>query len=140
MVPIMASAFDLSPNHAAGLTMTIPIYSGGSKQAQLNQALIEKEKTSRTLSLLEDQLALQENQLNYNLTNAYENFLTQKESIGIAKEVYNNIRNKYEQGMLSSLELTQANGNYLQAENNYLSSVLDLLKAKLALEKLYNTL
>lgn len=137
---ILASAFDLSPNHAAGFTMTIPIYSGGARQAQMTQALIEKEKSSRSLSLLEDQLALQQNQLNYNLTNAYENFKMQRENIGIAQEVFESIRHKYEQGMLSSLELTQANSNYLQAENNYLSSALELLKSKLALDKLYNTL
>lgn len=58
----------------------------------------------------------------------------------MAKEVFDNIRNKYEQGMISSLELTQANGNYLQAENNYVSSVLELLRSKLAIDKLYNNL
>jgi len=137
---IMRSAFDLSPNHAAGFSMKIPIFSGWSKSAKISQAKIELDKTERTMSLLEDQLALQNNQLNYNLTSAFENYNTQKESVDIAKRVYNNIRNKYEQGVLSSLELTQANGNYLQAENNYVSSVLELLKSKLALDKLNNKL
>jgi len=136
----MRSAFDLSPNHAAGFSMKIPIFSGWSKSAKISQAKIELDKTERTMSLLEDQLALQNNQLNYNLTSAFENYNTQKESVDIAKRVYNNIRNKYEQGVLSSLELTQANGNYLQAENNYVSSVLELLKSKLALDKLNNKL
>ncbi len=35
---IMTSGFDMSPNHAAGLTMNIPIYSGGTKSAKMSQA------------------------------------------------------------------------------------------------------
>lgn len=137
---IMASAFDLSPNHAAGFTMSIPIISGGTRSAQMTQAKIELEKAARNMELLEEQLELQNNQLLFNLTNAYENFQTQKENVKVAKEVYGSIKNKFQQGLISSLELTQANANYLQAENNYVSTLLDLLKSKLALDKLNNNL
>jgi outer membrane protein len=137
---IMASAFDLSPNHAAGFTLSVPIFSGGSKNAKMTQARIELEKTARNISLLEDQLALQKNQLSFDLTNAYENYLTQKKNVEVAKEVYNSMLNKYRQGVISTLELTQANGNYLQAESNNVSAMMDLLKSKLALDKLYNNI
>jgi outer membrane protein TolC len=137
---IMTSGFDLSPNHAAGFTMSIPIFSGGTKSAQIAKARIELDKTERTKSLLEDQLALQDKQLRFNMINAYENYNTQRESVEVAKEVYNSMMNKYQQGVISSLDLSQANANYLQAENNYVSSVLELLKSKLALDKLYNKL
>jgi len=137
---LLTSEFDLSPNHAAGFTMSIPIFSGGTKNAQLAQARIELDKTERNKSLLKEQLALQNSQLSYNMTNAWENFKTQKENVEVAKGVYNSFKNKYQQGIISSLELTQANGNYLQAENNYVSSVLELLKSRLALDKLYNNL
>jgi len=62
------------------------------------------------------------------------------QNVQVAQSVYESYFNKYKQGMLSSLDLTQANSNYLQAENNYISSMLKLLQARLALEKLYNTL
>jgi len=137
---IMASAFDLSPNHAAGFTMSIPIYAGGAKKAQLTQAKIELDKANRTKALLEEQLELQHNQLSFNLTSAYENYQTQKENVEIAKEVFANISDKYQQGVISTLDLTQANGNYLQAENNYVTTVMELLKSRLALDKLYNNL
>jgi outer membrane protein TolC len=83
---------------------------------------------------------MQEKQLQFELKNAYENYKTQKESVDVAKRVYNNIYNKYSQGMISSLDLTQANMNYLQAQNNYISSVMELLSSKTALDKLYNQL
>ena len=137
---IMTTDFDLSPKNAAGLTLSVPIYSGGVRKAKLDQARVELDKARRDKSLLEDQLNLQENQLKYELRSALENYLTQKENVEVAKSVYNSYYNKYKQGMTSSLDLTQANNNYLQAENNYISSVLKLLQARLALQKLYNRL
>lgn len=50
------------------------------------------------------------------------------------------MENKYKQGMASSLELTQANSQYLQAENNYITSLMSLLQTKVALDKLLNNL
>ena len=137
---IMVSGFDLSPNHAAGFSMSIPIFSGGTKSAQLSKARIELDKTERTKSLLRDQLNLQNRQLQFNLRNAVDNYNTQKESVKVAKEVFNSILLKYQEGIISSLELSQANGNYLQAENNYVSSIMDLLTSKLAIDKLFNNL
>jgi outer membrane protein TolC len=50
------------------------------------------------------------------------------------------VENKYRQGMASSLELTQANSLYLTAENNYVSSLMNLFQTKLALDKLLNNM
>jgi len=88
--------------------------------------------------LLEEQLVLQERQLTFEKNNAFENYMTQKENIKVAARVYQSINNKYKQGQLSSLDLTQANSNYLQAENNYTTSILQLLQSELQLDKLYN--
>lgn len=137
---ILTSGFDMSPNHAAGLTMNIPIFSGGTRTAQLTQAKIELDKASRTKALLEEQLTLQNNQLLFDLTSATENYQTQSENVEVAQRVFDSMKNKYEEGTISSLDLTQANSNYLQAENNYISSILQLLQAQLALAKLNNNL
>jgi len=137
---ILTTDFDLSPKNAAGFTLSLPIYSGGTKSAALTKAKIELDKTRRSKEMLEEQLSLQERQLNFELTSAWENYLTQKENVEVANRLYNSIDNKYRQGLVSSLDLTQANSNYLQAENNYMTSILELLQAKLKLEKLYNNL
>ncbi len=133
---LLTTSFDLSPKDAAGLTLSVPIYAGGTKRAQVSKAKIELDKINRSRILLEEQLSLQENQLKFNLTNALENYKTQKEGVDVAKRVYESTQNKYKMGMLSSLDLTQANTNYLQAENNYFSSILQMLQSKLELDKL----
>jgi len=69
--------------------------------------------------MVAEQLLLQEKQLRYNLVNANLQYISQLENVEVSKRVYASTENKYRQGMASSLELTQANSLYLQAENNY---------------------
>lgn len=135
---ILKPEFDMSPKHSASLTMNIPIFSGLQRKAQLEQAKIELEQTALNKSLLEDQLNVNEKQYKYELKNATENYLLQKDNIGVAKRVLENMQRKYEFGAVSSLDLTQANNNYLEAENNYTSACLTLLQAENQLERLYN--
>lgn len=135
---ILTTSFDLSPKNAAGLTLNVPIFSGFTKNAQLSKAKIELDKVKRNKQMLEEQLILQDKQLTFELKNAYENYNTQKENTEVAQRLLNSIKNKYRQGLVSSLELTQANSNYLEAQSNYISSVLNLLKSKLAYDKLHN--
>lgn len=137
---ILKPSLDMSPKHTAGFTMNIPVFSGLQRKAQLEQAKIELEKTTINKSLLEDQLYLEEEQYKFELKNAIENYNLQNENISVAKRVLENIQRKYEQGVVSSLDLTQANNNYIQAENNYTSSCLTLLQAQTKLERLYNQL
>ncbi|MEG1736942.1 MAG: TolC family protein [Odoribacter sp.] len=129
-----------SAPHTAGVTMNIPLFSGLQRKAQLDQEKITLEQTSLNKSLLQDQLYLQEEQYKYTLKNAMEDYNLQKENISVAKKVLDNYQRKYEAGVVSSLDLTQANNNYLQAENNYTSACLTLLQAQTQLEKLYNEL
>lgn len=137
---ILTSGFDLNPNHAAGLTLSVPLFSSGMRQARLDKARIELEKARRNREIMEDNLLLQNNQLRYELTTALENYQTQKQNVDVAGRLLESMQNKYRQGLISSLDLTQANSNYLQAESNYLNAALQLMQADLKLDKLYNQL
>ena len=90
--------------------------------------------------MVADQLSMQEQQLKMDLNSAIENYELQKETVNVAKRVFDNVNRKFEQGMVSSLELTQSNSNYLQAETNFVQASFTLLQARLALDKLYNKL
>ena len=129
-----------SAPHTAGVTMSIPIFSGLERKAQLDQEKLTLDQTTLNKSLLEDQLNLQEEQYKFALNNALEDYNLQKENIVVAKKVLDNYQHKYNAGAVSSLDLTQANNNYLQAENNFTSACLTLLQAQTQLDKLYNQL
>src|SRR4030042_5879064 len=136
----ITTAFDLTPNHLAGFNVSVPIFSSGMSKAQVAQAKINLNIAQRNQEMVKDQLETQKRLLLFNYQNALENFNTQKENVDIAGRVYKSIQNKYQQGLASSLDLTQANSNYLSAENNYMSSVLTLLQAQTSLDKLFNRL
>ena len=127
-------------NSMTGLSLSVPIVSSGQRYAQIRRARINFEKAKTTKDMVTEQLLLQEKQLRYNLVNANLQYQSQKENIEVSRRVYASMENKYKQGMASSLDLTQANDQYLQAENNYVSALMNLLQTKVALDKLLNNM
>ncbi|MDD2286281.1 MAG: TolC family protein [Paludibacter sp.] len=137
---LLKADLDLTPNHVVGLSLQIPIISGGSKKSRLRQARMEEQISVNTLDLVQRQLDIQHKQLKFNLASAMENYDSQKSNLDVAKRVYNSFTNKYNQGVVSGIDLISANNNYLQAQNSYLNSMLQLTQSGMELEKLHNTL
>jgi outer membrane protein len=134
------SDFDWYRSANVGLQLSVPIFASGQRYSQIRKAQIDLDKSRNNKDMVVEQLDLQERQLKFNLDNANKQYLSQKGNVEVSKRVYSSTENKYKQGMASSLDLTQANQLYLQAENNYISSVLNLLQTKLSLDKLLNNL
>lgn len=132
--------FDISPKNVLGLTLNIPVFSSGQRLSQLSQARIDYSITENTKDLLTQQLNLQQSQLKYNYNNLYEQYLNQKANLEITKEVLDKMNLKYQQGVISSLELTSSNNDYLTAESNYTNLLLQLLNAETALRKINSKL
>lgn len=128
------------PNSMTGLQLSVPIFSSGQRYVRIKKAQLNLEKSRTAKDMVTDQLNLQEKQLRYNLVNANLQYKSQKENVEVSKRVYTSMENKFRQGMASSLDLTQANTLYLQAENNYVSALMNLLQTKLALDKLLSNL
>jgi len=120
--------------------LSVPIIASGQRHAAIKKARFNLEKAKNTKEMIMDQLKIQEKQLRYNLVNANLQYKSQKENVEVSQRVYKSMENKFRQGMASSLDLTQANSLYLQAENNYISSLMNLLQTKLALDKLLNNM
>lgn len=133
---LLQPAFDTAPPHIVGLQLNIPIFSSGERRSRVRQAKIELESVRNNKELIEEQLEIQFRQLQFNMKNAIENYETQARNVQVSREVYLNLQRKYEQGMISSLELSTADSNYLQAESEYLSSMLEVLQSQNALNTL----
>ena len=127
-------------NSMAGLQLSVPIFASGQRNAQIKKAQFNYEKAKTTRDMVAEQLLLEEKQLRYNLVNANLQYESQKDNVDVSRRIYTSMENKFRQGMASSLELTQANSLYLQAENNYVSALMNLFQTKLALDKLLNNI
>ena len=132
--------FDMSPKNMLGLRLTIPVFSGGARASQVRQARIDLESTRNTKALLMEQLEIQEKQLRFNLNNAQETYTNQVKNLDVSRRVYNNLKLKFEHGLISGLDLVNADNNYVRAETDYISSVYQLLHAQVELDKLYGKL
>jgi len=128
------------PSSILGFQLSFPIFASGQRYSKIRKAQIDLEKLQTSKSMVSDQLSLSEKQLRYNMINAREQLDTQKENVEVAGRVYQSVENKYREGMASSLDLSQAHNNYLQAQNSLFSAIMDLLQTKLALDKLLNNI
>lgn len=137
---ILTTGFDMTPTHLLGFSLTVPIFSSGLRDARVDQARIEYEIADRNAEILGDQLELQNRQLKYNLQSSLDNYGTQKENVEVARSVLENFQRKYQQGMASSMDVTQSNSNYLEAQSSYLNAMFEVMSARIQLEKLLNNL
>lgn len=122
------------------LQLSVPIIASGQRYAAIKKAKFNLEKATNTKEMITDQLKIQEKQLRYNLVNANLQYKSQKDNVEVSRRVYESMENKFKQGMASSLELTQANSQFLTAENNYISALMNLLQTKLAFDRLLNNM
>jgi outer membrane protein TolC len=60
------------------------------------------------------------------------------ENVELSKKVYDTTLIKYNEGVASSLDLTQANDQYLLAQSDFIQAMSGLLTAKNKLDRLHS--
>ena len=121
---IATSTFDMAPNHVIGLQANIPIFASGQRHVRTQQARINLEKAQNNRDLVAEQLMMQDRQLRFNLQNAIETFELQKETIDLSQRVFESVSRRYRQGVASSLDVTIASAELLQAQTNYVNAMM----------------
>jgi outer membrane protein TolC len=74
------------------------------------------------------------------MASAYEKYLNEKKNIELTNRIYDKTLIKYKEGLSSSLDLTNAQNQYLTAQSNYYTAIYALITAKNKLDKLNNNL
>lgn len=137
---LLKPKFDMTPKNVVGLKLSVPIFSSGLRRSRVNQSKISLDIAKNSKDLLSQQLLIQEKQLRFNLNNSLELYKNQKMNVDLAKEIFDKMTLKFNQGIVSSLELTSANNNYLLAVTNYTNVLFQLLDAEIAIRKLNGNL
>ncbi len=139
----MGNEFKLNPLYPTtiwGLNLSVPIFSSGSRNAKVAQAKIQLKQTENSLTQLEDGLSVQTKAAKNNYDNAYDTYLTSKKAVDISKKIYSNYQIKFKEGLISSLDLSQIQTQYLSAETQYIQAMYNLVSAKIELDKITNKL
>lgn len=131
-------AFDFTIKHVIGVGINVPIFSSGQRLSRVQQAQIELEKAKNNQAQVADNLKMGVDQARNQFRNARENYQTQQKNVELTEKIYDRTLIKYKEGMASSLELTQANNQYLESTSAYTNAILELLNAKVTLDKTLN--
>jgi len=119
-----------------GLNISIPVFRSGVQKAKVAQASIALEQAQNTKIQASQGLAVEAASARSTLDSAYENYLNTKENVELSKKVYDTTLIKYNEGVASSLDLTQANDKYLVAQSDFIQAMSGLLTAKNKLDRL----
>ncbi|TVR73286.1 MAG: TolC family protein [Spirochaetaceae bacterium] len=113
----------------AGLTMTIPIFYGGSRFVQLEQAQLELRRTNTTIALQEESITTELETIRLTLEEAHLRIGSARQTMTTAERAYQVSETSLESGLATQLELKDARVSLEQARLNYLSAVFDYLHA-----------
>lgn len=120
-----------------GFTMDIPIFASGMKKAKIQQAKLELQKINQLDYQLQSYLGIAHETATNNFRSTLSIHLNNNKSKFLSNKIYTKAQLKYKEGVYSSLDLLQNYNQYLESESNYINSIIDLVRAKLALEKLF---
>ena len=130
--------FRMTPPNLVQVNVSMPLWSSGKRAAGVVEKKIAYEETRNTLAETTDQLGIQYQQLRFNLNNAYETYLNEKENIDVTKRVFASTTEKFRYGTASNLELTNASNDLITAQSTYVQAVLTLVNAQVELDKFLN--
>lgn len=129
------SGEDWYPATMLGVSISVPIFSSGMRKSKVGQDRIEFEKAANTKDETAKGLKLQVRQARINFSSAYEKYLNGKKSLELAQKVFDNTSVKYSRGLAGSFDLSQASDQLIGVQSSYIASMVELLNARLSLEK-----
>lgn len=124
------------PTTLWGFEMNIPLFSSGNRAAKVQKAKLELRKMEVLDSKMQSSLNINVSRAKTNLYNAFLVYQNKKSNLELAEKIKNRMGEKFTEGVSSSMDLLQANNQYLTAESEYINAVMDLVNAELSLEKL----
>ena len=128
----------MTPPNVVQVTVKMPLWSSGKRAAGLVEKKIALEEPKNTLSETSDNLEIQYRQLCFDLTNAYETYMNEKDNIEVTRRVFASATNKFKYGASSNMELTNASNDLINAQSTYVQAMLSLINAQAELEEFLN--
>ncbi|MCX7882758.1 MAG: TolC family protein [Brevinematales bacterium] len=122
-----------------GVSVSIPIDEWlpfSKNNALLRESALSKEKTDLALKTLEDQIRLQVNSLLSQINDQKQAIDAQTLNMRQAQRGLSMANDRYQKGYISSLDVTDAETSYSQAQVNYLQAIYDYVNSIVKLKQL----
>jgi len=128
------------PTQLWGLSMNVPIVSGGRKTKSIQRAGVEVKRMEETLAYSNNAAKLEYQVGMAEYMNATQNVDLALQSYTLASSILNKTQIKFDQGTSSSFELSRQTSQLLQAEVSLIQARLSLMNAQTRLSKSLNAL
>ena len=132
---IFSTGYKWYPSSLVGMSLTLPIFGGFQKSAQIKQAYLTNKKIENAMFTLEQSINLEHNNAITNFQNSTDQLQTQSKNRELAREIARVSKIKYDQGIGSNLEVIDSETSLREAEANYYTSLLEAIMAKIDVDK-----
>ncbi len=132
-----AALFKDFGNHFAstiwGLKLNVPIFSSFERRAKTQQAQIDLEMAEVERKKTEQKLIQDVRNAEVAYDNAIESYYTSKELVNLSSKILEKEQIKFNEGISSSMDLTNAEEQLFRAQNQYIQAAFDVMQSKTAL-------
>lgn len=130
--------FDFSrswyPQTLWGIQLNVPIWDNLGGAASIKKAKLQQQKVKDQLWDLEQALTMQYVTARDNFQSALEQLENSKKNIALAERIQNKTLIRYKEGLASSMELTTAENQLIQAQSEYINILFQAMDAKVELK------
>ena len=123
------------PNSFAALSVTVPIFQGGKRKANLKTAELQLTRNEFDIINLKNTVNSQYALALAGYQSSLENYLALKENVLLAKEVYDVIQLQYRSGIKTYLEVITSETDLRTAQINYFNALNQVLSNKVDVER-----
>jgi len=128
------------PTQIWGLSMNVPIISGGGKMKSIQKAGVEVKRMEETLAFSTNAAKLEYQVGMAEYMNATQNVDLAMQSYNLSSSILEKTQIKFDQGTSSSFELSRQTSQLLQAQVSLIQARLSLMNAQTRLSKSLNAL
>lgn len=118
------------PTSLIGFRVSYSVFEGFARNARIQRARYELQQTQNNMDLLLQSIDHDVEQARIKYKNAILSMDYQKKNMELAENIYKVSKVKYEQGLGSSLEITNAQTELRMAQNNYFGALYDAIVAR----------
>ncbi|CCG52231.1 Probable outer membrane efflux protein precursor [Flavobacterium indicum GPTSA100-9 = DSM 17447] len=118
-----------------GLNLNVPVFNGFSTRSRVRQAEVSLKKIQEDIKDTELALNYQFENAKTQINNSVINVSTQEQNMKLAKEVLDNTKNNYLNGLATLTELLDAENALTEAQNNFTTAQLEYKLAEIQIIK-----
>jgi outer membrane protein len=128
------------PSSYVGLQLSLPIFQGGKRLHEIEQAKLELKQYDYDFFSLKNSINTEYADALANYKSNLINYQTQKKNLALAEDVYNTIELQYKSGIKAYIDVITSETDLRTTQVNYINALYQVLSSKLDVQKALGTI